>query len=660
MDQSTKTASRLFLGALSQDPIRLPLIYAIAPPDSDRLATRRDTETGDINGDKKEEGYKQGDDRQKPQCPAVSPSTQLYTMHRQGNGTAAAHDGPDPRVGEETPLLAKADDGDTTTAANPAPWSWETDFEGVSWYRKPSIWWLLPAYAIYALAFGGIIVPKLNLVLTLVCRRYIAAQSTLHPDAQYTPVIMFANNPQCRIPEVQALATEFTLYMSLITGILSAAISPKIGALSDRYGRKYFLAFAVFGGLCAEIVTILAATYPDTVHYQWILFGSVLDGLFGSFTSAMAMTHSYGADVTTPAKRGVAFGYFSGALFGGIALGPLLAAFISRVTGNILSVFWIAFFCHLTVLLYHLFLLPESLSTKRQLAARTRHEEELSAAATSPTSRAAQAANFLAPLKILYPTGAGASSHLRANLILLAAINTLLFGASIGIGSVLIYYTNYTFDWGDFETQMFVGLTSAFRVVVLITLLPLITYIFRTRYQKRRAAEAARNADPDAVPDDTRTPGADTLDLVLIRGALVLEVVCYAGYASARHGGVFFMFGVLGAGGSIALPLLQSALSKHVGADRVGQLLGATALLNGLARVVFPAVFGGLYSLTVGRFPQAVFVVLSVTFGGMAVLSWFVRPHVYLEAEEPRQTGTSDARTSLLAEELVDEEVVGR
>lgn len=443
---------------------------------------------------------------------------------------------------------------------------------------------------------------------------------------------MFANNPQCRIPEVQALATEFTLYMSLLTGILSAVISPKIGALSDRYGRKYFLAFVVIGGLSVEFVTILAATYPDTVHYQWILFGSVMDGLCGSFTAAMALTHSYGADVTTPANRGVAFGYFSGALFGGIALGPLLAAFISKVTGSILSVFWIAFFCHLFVLLYHFFILPESLSHKRQIAARTRHELELSAAAATPTSRAARAANLFAPLKILFPTGPGTSPHLRTNLILLASINTLLFGAALGTGAILVYYTNYRFDWGDFETQMFVGLTSAFRVVVLVTVLPLITYIFRTRYQKRarrRAAEAARSNDPDAAieEDDTRTPGADTLDLVLIRCAIAIEVLAYAGYASARHGGVFFAFGILGSGGAIALPLLQSALSKHVGADRVGQLLGAMGLLNGLARVVFPALFGGLYSLTVGKFPQAVFVVLSVTFGSMGVLSWFVRPH---------------------------------
>ncbi|KFY73544.1 hypothetical protein V499_06365 [Pseudogymnoascus sp. VKM F-103] len=591
-------------------------------------------------------------------------------MQRQGNGDAAAPNGRDrlgidasPRVAEDTPLLAKADDGDSTTAASSVPWDWESDFEGVPWYRKPSIWWLLPAYAIYALAFGGIIVPKLNLVLTLVCRRYIAAQSTLHPDAPYTPVIMFANNPQCRIPEVQALATEFTLYMSLLTGILSAAICPKIGTLSDRYGRKYFLAFAVVGGLCAEIVTILAATYPDTVHYQWILVGSVLDGLCGSFTSAMAMTHSYGADVTSPATRGVAFGYFSGALFGGIALGPLLAAFISQVTGNILSVFWIAFFCHLIVLLYHLFILPESLSPKRQVAARARHKLEISSTAASPTSRAARAANFLAPLKILYPTGAGTSPHLRMNLILLAAINTLLFGASIGTGSVLVYYTNFIFNWGDFETQMFVGLTSAFRVVVLVAILPLVTYLFRTRYQnhaRRRAAEADPDASTTVAADDTRTPGADTLDLVLIRGALVLETACHAGFASARHGGMFFAFGVLGASGSIALPLLQSALSKHVGADRVGQLLGAMALLNGLARVVFPAVFGGLYSLTVGGFPQAVFVVLTVTFGGMGVLSWFVRPHVYIEDEEPNRTTASDGYTDALAEELVDEEVVGR
>lgn len=68
-------------------------------------------------------------------------------MQRRGNGSAAAPNGRDrlgidlpPRVGEDTPLLSKADDdGDSTSAASSVPWDWEADFEGVPWYRKPSV-----------------------------------------------------------------------------------------------------------------------------------------------------------------------------------------------------------------------------------------------------------------------------------------------------------------------------------------------------------------------------------------------------------------------------------------------------------------------------------------------------------------------------------------
>lgn len=67
-------------------------------------------------------------------------------MQRQGNGSAAAPNGRDQlvidassRVEEDTPLLAKADDGDSSTAAGSVPYDWQTDFEGLPWYRKPSV-----------------------------------------------------------------------------------------------------------------------------------------------------------------------------------------------------------------------------------------------------------------------------------------------------------------------------------------------------------------------------------------------------------------------------------------------------------------------------------------------------------------------------------------
>ena len=72
---------------------------------------------------------------------------------------------------------------------------------------------------------------------------------------------------------------------------------------------------------------------------------------------------------------------------------------------------------------------------------------------------------------------------------------------------------------------------------------------------------------------------------------------------------------------------MQSALTRHVPPDRTGQILGAVALLHGLARVVSPTIFNGLYARTVETFPQTVFVCLAAAFGVGAALSWFVRPH---------------------------------
>ena len=74
-------------------------------------------------------------------------------MQRRGNGSAAAPNDRDrlgidtpPRVGEDTPLLAKADDGDSSTTDSSVPWDWETDFQGLPWYRKPSV--SIPALAL--------------------------------------------------------------------------------------------------------------------------------------------------------------------------------------------------------------------------------------------------------------------------------------------------------------------------------------------------------------------------------------------------------------------------------------------------------------------------------------------------------------------------------
>ncbi|KAK3044359.1 hypothetical protein LTS18_001484, partial [Coniosporium uncinatum] len=98
--------------------------------------------------------------------------------------------------------------------------------------------------------------------------------------------------------------------------------------------------------------------------------------------------------------------------------------------------------------------------------------------------------------------------------------------------------------------------------------------------------------------------------------------------------------------GGIGSPTLQSALTKHVPPDKTGQLLGASGLLHALARVVSPTIFNGIYSATVGKFTQTVFVCLTVTFGAAFVVSWMVKPHVYLDEDANRPAQAADRERS--------------
>lgn len=430
------------------------------------------------------------------------------------------------------------------------------------------------------------------------------------------PVVLGGENPQCQIPEVQSLVSNFTLYGNLIAGLLSAVTSPKLGSLSDRYGRKKVMACMILGLLISETITLLTATYPDILPVQWLLFGFVFDGLAGSFTAGMVVTFAYASDCTPPARRKVVFGWLHGCLFGGIAVGPILGGYIVKASGKIVTIFYVTLACHCLYFLFLAFLLPESLTRQRQVAAREKNYIGVvrghSRTRVSYVHSRLKGPNLLGPLSILYPTGAGSSHALRRNLMLLAAVDTAMFGVAMGSMTVVIIYSEYIFRWGNFETNVFVSIINIFRVSVLLLLLPLISRIFKSR---------------EARTSMQQNSGSDTLDLFIIRVAVFFDLVGYIGYATVKTGPLFTLSGIVASIGGMGPPTLSAALTKHVPQDRTGEVLGAMGLLHALARVVAPTIFNLIYSLTVRTMPQTVFTCLSAVFGAAFVLSWFIRPH---------------------------------
>ncbi|KAF2126051.1 MFS general substrate transporter [Dothidotthia symphoricarpi CBS 119687] len=529
---------------------------------------------------------------------------------------------------ENVPLLSptRSDSGNTNgddSGNGETEWTFDKEFQGLPWWKQPSIFWLLPPFLLFTIAFGGVIVPKINLIMDLVCEEYYASQG---PNPASGPMDPGQQSDRCRNDDVSSRSSLFLLYGSLCAGILAAVTSPKLCALSDRYGRKNFMIFNTCTALFGEVLTILAAKYPDVVHVNWILVGYAFEGLGGSFIVGMALAHSYASDCVSPQKRSTAFSYFYACLFAGIAIGPVVAGYIIEArtksvgkTEARLLIFYLALAAHGMFIFFLSFCIPESLSKSRQAAAREKHEEEMERLGpASDWINQLRHVNLFAPLKILWPTGPGTSSAVRRNLVLLAAIDTIVFSVAMGGMGVVLVYTRRQFGWQDVETGHFVTIVNGARVLGLIVLLPLITRIVRGK-----------------TPPRQRSSGCDNFDLSIVRFAILLDMCGYLGYTLARKGEFFALSGALAAVGGIGSPALSAALTKHVPQDKVGQLLGATGLLHALARIIGPTVFNGIYSATVSLFRQTVFVSLTATFGLAFVCSWFVRPHVYINDKEP-------------------------
>ncbi|CRG87189.1 ferrochelatase [Talaromyces islandicus] len=506
------------------------------------------------------------------------------------------------------------------------PWLGSDEFSRKPPWRRPSVLWILSPLFLFTLAFGGIVVPRIELILNLVCRDYFAKQASQEPNFTYLPIVFGKNNDQCNIPAVSAGTSQFMLYLSLISGLLSAIVSPRLGDLSDRYGRTLLLALCIFGTLVMEAVTTFVATNYETISINWLLVGAFADGLCGSFTSAIALAHSYGADCSSPERRNVIFGLFHATLFSGIALGPFLFGLFIKLTGSILAVFYTVMCFHLLPFLLLLFVIPESVSKERQKVAKEKYRKKQSESDSTVLQsflRDINPVNIFKPLAILFPTPDKDQPYtlaqramfrpLRKNLFLLASIDTLMFGVAMGTMQIIVIYAKFMFQWDDYESSIFVSVTNTGRVITLLVIFPTIT-----RYLRGPQQTVQTNS------------GSDWLDIASIRLAILFELAGYTGYSLASTGGVFLFSAVIASIGGIGSPALQSSITKHVPASRTGQILGAMGLLHALARVVSPIIFNLIYTATVGKFTQTVFVCLASVFGVSAILSWFIAPGIHL------------------------------
>jgi MFS transporter, DHA1 family, tetracycline resistance protein len=144
-------------------------------------------------------------------------------------------------------------------------------------------------------------------------------------------------------------------WLSVSYAIMQFFMSPVLGGLSDKFGRRPVLLLSLLG-LGIDFVFLFLAP-----SLAWLFVGRIIAGICGaSFTTASA----YIADISTNENRAQNFGMIGMAFGIGFIIGPALGSVFSHI--SIRAPFLVAATLSLINCLYGYFVLPESLQKENR------------------------------------------------------------------------------------------------------------------------------------------------------------------------------------------------------------------------------------------------------------------------------------------------------
>ena len=294
----------------------------------------------------------------------------------------------------------------------------------------------------------------------------------------------------------------------------------------------------------------------------WLFVGRVISGM----TAASVSTGmAYIADVTPPEKRSTAFGKVGVAFGLGFVLGPALGGLLGSVDPRL--PFWVAAALSLANAAYGYFILPESLPPERRREFQWRRAN---------------------------PVGSLALLRRHPELSGLAGVVLLSNLAHVALPATFVLYAAYRYGWQERDVGLVmagVGICSALVQGALVG--PTVR-----RFGERRA---------------------------LLVG-LACGAVGFLGYGLAPTGLLFLAAVPVVALWGLASPAAQGIMSRHIGPMEQGALQGATGSLMGIATMIGPGLFAGIFAYSIGagtrwHAPGAAFVLASLLLAAAALLA---------------------------------------
>jgi DHA1 family tetracycline resistance protein-like MFS transporter len=368
-------------------------------------------------------------------------------------------------------------------------------------------------------------------------------------------------------PKVRRAAIAFILVTAVLDIVAMGIVIPVLPHLIEEFvgsnaqagllnglfialwAGMQFLASPVIGSLSDQygrrpVILIscagLAADYVLMAlapNLWWLAAGRLIAGVT---SSSFTTIYAYMADITEPEKRARAYGLIGAAFSGGFVLGPVLGGFLGEFGPRV--PFWVAGGLSGVAFLYGLFILPESLAPEKRMK--------------FSWGRA-------------NPVGAMMLLRRHAELTGLAIVNFLLYFAHHVFSAVFVLYAGLRYGWGPWEVGMLLALVGVLDMIVQGVLVG---------------------------PVSKKLGDRMTMIFGLCGGTVGIALM---GWAPT---GVAFIIAMLpNALWGLAMPTLQSLMTRRVGESEQGQLQGANMSVASVAGVASPLFFGWIYSVSVGE-----------------------------------------------------------
>ena len=132
---------------------------------------------------------------------------------------------------------------------------------------------------------------------------------------------------------VQKSSSEWIFYNTVAYSVPSIVTSLFLGSWSDKIGRKFAILLPLVG-LGVEAISSLINAHYFSAPPVYLLYGNILSGMFGGFSTILMALFSYIADITKDKKkRTLRIGLLESMTFFGGATGELISGVLIEKLG---------------------------------------------------------------------------------------------------------------------------------------------------------------------------------------------------------------------------------------------------------------------------------------------------------------------------------------